>query len=551
MASVQAQPFRSREDALGIGPPSEPTACGEALVLRDLPVGLQVTVKAWASDGFDNRFVGWSDPVTVASDHEATATVRLEAAAPPEIASLSPEPVVLPADGGPVAVAVHGQGFEAGAGLAYVEAGGARLPSEGWSDTEVTATVSAPVATSQARVVACGAASAPAPLRVLPVAAGQRRIDLGGACADARLVDLHANPDGRAVAALSCAGGDAGALLPMTLAPGACALGISPWSLDAAPQALALDSDGAAWVAQGLGVTRWDLDTGALATTNTAPNTAVVSTQGGGGSAAVAVTALATWPTAPSEEQTGWLFALTSAEDGSTTLVGAPLTSPVGADGTGDGEVLLTPIPGVGAGLQLRGLAATRDELLLVAAPAHGAGPGATGRLARLQDPAAGFPEEWPLPDCAEPVSVATSPDATAGAGWAAVACAGTSPGLVAVPLGGAPADARHIDLGLGAGVLPTAARLDAVGTVALVRAGSSDGASLTAVDLPGTTALRTWPVWDAGSAQETGQPADATTLTSFGGPDRAVLAGPGPASLTVFAPYDDADPCAALEGAP
>ena len=542
VVSVQAQPFRSREDALGIGPPSEPTACGDPLLLRDLPVGLQVTVKAWASDGFDNRFVGWSEPITVASSHEVTATVALEATAPPRVLSLSPEPVVLPADGGGVPVRVQGEGFESGAGLSYVEAGGAPLPSEGWSESEVTITVSASNPTAMARVVACGAASAPTPLRTLPVTPGQREVDLGGACAQAQLVALDVALGGRAAAALSCDGGAGGALLPLTLAPGACALGVSAWPLDGAPQALALDAQGAAWVATGAALTRWDLDSGAPATGEGSPSAATLSPQALALAPGAELTHITPWG--------GWLLALARAEDGNMTLVAGELAP---ADAPGDtqgapgapGAIILEPVPGVGAGLALRGLAASADELLLVAAPTGGAGAGATGRLARLGDPAAGFPEEWPLPDCPEPVAVATSPHATAGSGWAVVACAGSLPGVVAVPLGGAPADARRIALGLDAGQVPTSARLDGDGTVALVRAASSAATSVTAVDLVEGAPLRTWTVWGEGRAATE----DAAGLVSFGSPDRVVLAGPGGEALTLLAPYGDADPCAALEG--
>lgn len=494
---VQAQLLRDATDRVGLGPPTEPVACGEAVLLEGAPAGARVVVRAWVGDGFETLLEGTSEPVTVAGGEVVTATVTLTPLVTPSVTAVTPEPLVLTTPGAEATVIVEGAGFRYGDGDAALELEGAPLALDAWTDGRVEARVAAGAASGAVRVVTCGVASAPALLRVVGPAPGVTAVPLGE-CAGASLASAAAAPDGAgAVLGLACADGS-GLALPIALAPGACGKALTGWALAGAPVALASRPGAAAvWAA------------------TTAPDRAVALDPATG-----ATTASADLPAPP---RPGAL-AVDAAGAAFVALAGAPPGEQLWWSGQGGGVV-----PGVATGLTLVDVAASPTEIVAVAAPIDPTS-GAAGRLIRLSDPAAGFPPEWPLPTCPQPAALAVAEDGR----WAAVACGGATPGVVAVPLaaaggGGGSGDATFVPL---AGVTPVDVALDAVGDVAF----AADAQGPLAVILLGQAQhAATWTI-----------PAGAASVTGLGALRRLVVGGPAGQAL-VLAPWQATDPCAAV----
>jgi len=455
-----------REDdlvAIPIGP-GKTALCGEDIQFDELPAGHNVYLKAWIGAGGTRVFEGQSPPITVKASDVTTAEILMAPVAPPQIASVSPDPLVLGQD----TLSITGAGFGGGQGLSEINIDCAAFPvPEGdWGDAEITIKLPSSAKGANLRVRRCGVPSAIKPVRLVPATPATAPLTPPG-CSGWTARDIARAPDDDVMIAAACADGS-GTLL--RLDPNGCGYGDTV-TLSSAPVAIAaLTTETLVATADG-GVLSVSMDNKASATSWPMANGAVRAM------AAVADTAYAITDTT--------LYALDSA--GSSAL---PNVSPLALQDV-----------------------AVADGVVLIAAQSTGVG---SGKLV-VYDVDSTNSDDKSFAGCTTPVGVAARP----GTSWVALACAEPAGlGVVGYDLAanqwGAWAD-------LGSGAFAGVA-LDAVGDVALVL-DSSAGGTLSATVLEDGRALAAWDLLDGVSGNVGSATVDDAHTLMVGWPAGSVTA--------------------------
>lgn len=488
--AVQAQLFLSVEDPFGIGPAAQPVTCDEALILQGVPAGAQVVVKAWASNGLDILWQGWSDPIVAASGSEVTASVVLQPVVRPSPTGVSPEPVVVSDRAESVNVTITGTTMGYGDGDATVMLAGTELAPGTWVDDEVGLTIPGGTTGGDLVVTTCGAASDPIPLRVIGPDVGSLEVGVSE-CAGATITSL-AGAGNQALLGVSCQDGT-GLVIPLSLADGRCAKDVLSVPTGGPPVAVHVLGD-AGWVAVGTSPTLIAFGV----------SDGVVTQQ---------------WKL-PGEPRAGGLAFV----DGQPFVIAGGGVRRV-VSGVLESFARFPPGP------EPLGVAATDAGDLVVLAK----GPGGLAQFVDLGKPGDTFlARQYTMNECEDPRDLAVGRDGT----WVVATCGGDNPGLVAFPWaealsGGQPTYASA------SGTDPSAVALDPAGDIAFVW--DAAAGSVGVVHVPTSTLAATWNFATAGAL-------GTTALAALGGDDLAadllLVGGAVAGKLWVAAPWSPQAPC-------
>ena len=405
---VGAEVYREGE-SIPIGP-GQVVTCGEDIEFDHIPAGHNVVLKAWVGAGPVHVLDGQSGVIVVPANAVAEVEIALAPKHVPHIAAISPDPVVIGADGADVTIV--GDGLGVGAGLSRVMLGDTVLGAE-WTDGAVTAHIPPGATGTALRVQSCGVmAEGAAEVRIAgPELSAATSTPPG--CTGFAARAATAAPGGDVWLAAGCGPG-AGSLVRFVAS--SCTLGATATPLAGEPLAIDTSPDGTVVVALAG-------PSAVLVVPPTGDPHALPGLPPGHTPIDVAVSPV-------------MIYAVLSDPGGATTLWALGATPEPLENVTGD----------------LRDAVAAGGSVLLCAVK-----PGGDASLVAYNEKTHGD-ANLPLDGCQDPRRIAAS------ATWAAVSCAGAAPAIVAVPLiGGGEPQVHPL------AAAPEAIALDPLGDVAFV----------------------------------------------------------------------------------